>query len=95
MAHDKYGREVLSEVMAGGGVRYFDTDQTICMGLPFADEAAAIVTFNATPPAGHISPTAPPLPADPERVNEILSAMANLDKTQQAALKKILGTLNG
>ena len=47
---DKYGREILTEPIASGGVRYFTKDGSVCTALKPANDAEALRIFNENPP---------------------------------------------
>jgi len=47
---DKYGREIIEEVISPKAVRYHDRRGTICVGLEKPDMVAALAAFNDSPP---------------------------------------------
>lgn len=85
---DSYGREILSEPIPAGGTRYFDRERTCCVGLQVDDVAQALALFNACPPPAF--QTVASTMADPQRVDEILTAMESMWPAQKLKLDKIL-----
>lgn len=53
---DNYGREILTEAIPSGGMRYFAADGTISLGLDPADDIEALRQFNAFSPLGEVVP---------------------------------------
>ncbi len=82
---DNYGREILSEPIATGGVRYFAPDRSVCVGLKPASPAEALRIFNATPPARFQQPESQDAESD-----ELIDRIAKLNASQRRRLKTVL-----
>lgn len=80
---DRHGRQILQEPIPGGGTRFYDSNRTICIGLPSGTITDAITAFDANPPQ--------PVPKQPSAETEsILATIEAMSPEQLARLRSLL-----
>ena len=86
---DQFGREILTEPLKGGGMRYIAADGSICTALKSADPAAALAVFNANPPPRLQAASMPDQPEGDDLITKIEALSVEQQKRLKRALLKI------
>ncbi len=82
---DQYGREILTEKIETGGVRYFAADGSCCTALKPANDAEALRIFNENPPARLVAKEQ----SHPE-CDELIERIESMNTDQRKRLKAAL-----